>query len=67
MFVWCEIVCRGCSSSVAGLFVSGPIPRREMKKDALAYGWKFEHGESFCCKYCLEEYEEEENKQNKAK
>lgn len=58
-FIWCEIVCRKCSGTAPGQFTLGAIPRAALEKEALAQGWKFAHGETFCCAKCLSEFEAE--------
>lgn len=58
-FIWCEIVCRSCSGTAPGQFTMGSTPRAALKKAALQDGWKFAHGETFCCVKCLNDYEAE--------
>lgn len=55
--IWCEIVCRECSTAPTGEFTSGAIPRRSLVKDARAAGYIFKHDEAFCSQRCLEQFE----------
>ena len=49
--VWIELVCEGCSQSLAGQHTYGSvIPRAAMKKDALKAGWKCIDQNWFCRK-----------------
>jgi len=59
LFIWCEVVCRGCSCTTAGRFTSGQIPKREMRSEARRAGWILVHGEAFCGKECLADFEKE--------
>lgn len=56
MVIWCEIVCDCCARSTSGRFVTGLIPRREMKAEAKAEGWKFQNQFSFCSDFCVSQY-----------
>lgn len=51
-FVWCEIVCEGCATTICGRHVSRGIPRREMKQQARAFGWSFLDDGSALCQRC---------------
>ena len=54
--VWCELVCRECSTTTAGRFSYGSPGRNHMHKEAMEEGWLFRHNECFCSRKCLEEY-----------
>lgn len=51
-FVWCEIVCNDCADAAEGRNVSGTIPRREMKRDAVRAGWVFDDAGNAKCPRC---------------
>ena len=59
-YVWCEVVCAECSDTSQGQFVTGDIPRRELKQQALREGFIFPKGmsEAFCSKKCHLQYME---------
>lgn len=52
-WVWTELVCRGCATTLAGRFTQGPIRRREMKNEATRHGWIFDkESEDWFCATC---------------
>jgi hypothetical protein len=54
-FVWCELVCVQCASTVAGRFSTERIPRRDMSKEAKRCGWTLIDGEEWACPSCAKE------------
>lgn len=56
-YVWCELVCFRCSSTIGGRFTNNHIPRRELAASAKSAGWiMIEPTEGFqkdwCCNKC---------------
>lgn len=58
IYVWCELVCENCSSTTAGRYVTGQIPRREMREEAKKEGWLFDGVEVFCSSKCKDMWSE---------
>ena len=54
--IWCEIVCDRCADTVAGRYVTGSIPRKSMKDEAIGRGYWFVRGSTFCSRKCLDAY-----------
>lgn len=61
MPVWTELVCRQCAGTGCGQFVLGQRNRKQLRIEALQQGWKFAHRDVFCCRACLNQFEEEKN------
>lgn len=55
-WVWCELVCRGCSATASGRSTSSKhIPRAQMVKNAKTEGWvegMVYIDEMYCSKKC---------------
>lgn len=50
-YVWIEIVCNKCSTTIANRYcTTQTIPRRTMKAEAKHHGWKFVDKEWYCLK-----------------
>lgn len=52
LLFWVEVVCETCSVAGPGTWTHGYIPAKRMKADALAAGWTFYQGMSFCSERC---------------
>lgn len=52
-FVWAEIVCRNCSTTVGGHHTMDKPRRTYMKAEAKEHSWVREGDEWFCGENCL--------------
>lgn len=52
LLFWVEVVCETCSVAGAGTWAHGRIPAKELKAEAMAAGWMFYQGMSFCSERC---------------
>lgn len=51
-FVWCEIVCVECATTVAGEWTSDRPNRRYMAKEAKRHGWRQVGDGEWACPRC---------------
>lgn len=53
--MWCEFVCRSCSTTGPGAFTYGAIPRAALWKKAQRAGWRYSKAldDCFCSTTCL--------------
>lgn len=61
-FVWCELVCGTCATTLGGQFTLGStVPRRQLQRLAKDSGWQFAHNDVFCSKRCLAQREKQDD------
>lgn len=58
--IWCELVCRVCSTHIAGRWGFVRLPKRDLVKSAKEGGAQFKHNEVFCSQKCLQKFEAEQ-------
>jgi hypothetical protein len=57
--VWCEIVCRGCSGTVAGQFTYEAIPRAAMDHEAKRQHYQYDGKiQDWFCRICWNDRED---------
>lgn len=52
IYIWCEVVCSECCSTLPGEFATGAIPRRRITKATRDAGWRIVGKQCFCSDKC---------------